>query len=166
MLRLSIMHINIVRVRYRRLQLMYNTQNLSLRTFFSPQILPVKSKFSQISAIQKTVILTGWLEEHKAQNVLAFDVVNKNLCMDIVVILTATSSRHAKGLADGILEECTKQNFEYLRMEGYQYGQWILVDLNDIVINIFQAGIRELYALETLWKGCPLLNGQLATNTL
>lgn len=145
---------------------MYNTQSPFFKTIFSPRTLPVKSKFSQYSTTQKAISLISWLEEHKAQNVLAFDVVSKNLCMDIVIILTATSSRHAKGLADGVLEECKKQNFEYLRMEGYQYGQWILVDLNDIVINIFQSGIRELYALETLWKGCSLLNEQPTTNSL
>ncbi|MDE7066056.1 MAG: RsfS/YbeB/iojap family protein, partial [Desulfovibrionaceae bacterium] len=66
-------------------------------------------------------------------------------------------------LADGIAELCSRENFEFLRMEGYQAGQWILVDLNDIVVNIFQEPVRELYRLETLWTGAvtPTLGEQL-----
>ena len=46
---------------------------------------------------------------------------------------------------------CHEQNYEYLRMEGYNTGQWILVDCNDIVVNIFQQSVRDLYQLENLW---------------
>lgn len=141
---------------------MYSTQDALVKAFYSPQILPSKKKVSPLSITEKTLVLIEWLEEHKAQNVLAFNVMNKNLCMDVVIIVTATSSGHAKGLADGILEECTKHNYEFFRMEGYQNGQWILVDLNEIVINIFQATTRELYGLETLWKGCSIIGESIS----
>lgn len=137
---------------------MYSAQDMSQKSFFSSRLLPKIPKFSQVLATEKALTLIKHLEDHKAQDILAFDVMNKNLCMDVVILLTATSTRHAKGLADRVLEQCTKYNYEYLRMEGYQHGQWVLVDLNDVVINIFQSTIRELYSLETLWKSCPMLS--------
>ena len=57
----------------------------------------------------------------------------------------------AQSLADGVSALCHEQNYEYLRMEGYNTGQWILVDCNDIVVNIFQQSVRDLYQLENLW---------------
>jgi ribosome-associated protein len=50
---------------------------------------------------------------------------------------------------------CREQKVEFLSMEGYQAGQWILVDLSDVVVNIFQAPTRELYRLESLWAESP-----------
>ena len=60
-----------------------------------------------------------------------------------------------------ILEQCTKNNYEFLRMEGYQTGQWILADLNDIVVHIFQQDVRELFRIESLWKESPALYGEM-----
>ena len=71
---------------------------------------------------------------------------------EALVIASATSVRHAQSLADGIGEMCRARNYEYLRMEGYTAGQWILVDLNDIVVNVFLEPVRELYGLEALWN--------------
>ncbi|MFR0874169.1 MAG: ribosome silencing factor [Bilophila wadsworthia] len=66
-----------------------------------------------------------------------------------------------QGLADGLMEQCTKNNYEFLRMEGYQTGQWILADLNDIVVHIFQQDVRELFRIESLWKESPALYGEM-----
>ena len=60
---------------------------------------------------------------------------------------------HGQSLADGLGELCRQRNYEYLRVEGYAAGQWILVDLNDIVVNVFLEPVRELYGLEALWGG-------------
>lgn len=81
--------------------------------------------------------------------------------MDVVIVVTASSLRHAKSLADGLMEQCTKNNYEFLRMEGYQTGQWILADLNDIVVHIFQQDVRELFRIESLWKESPALYGEM-----
>ena len=67
--------------------------------------------------------------------------------------------RHAQGLADHILEEAGRANYEFLHMEGYQNGAWILLDFNDVIVNIFQKDARLLYKIEGLWAGvAPLLD--------
>ena len=63
------------------------------------------------------------------------------------------------GLADHVLEEAGRANYEFLHMEGYQNGAWILLDFNDVVVNIFQKDARLLYNIEGLWSGVkPLLD--------
>ena len=104
-------------------------------------------KFSTASASEKTAALVKWLEESKARDVVALDVAGKSPCMDVVIVVTA--------------EQCTKNNYEFLRMEGYQTGQWILADLNDIVVHIFQQDVRELFRIESLWKESPALYGEM-----
>ena len=112
-------------------------------------------KFSTASASEKTAALVKWLEESKARDVVALNVAGKSPCMDVVIVVTASSLRHAKSLADGLMEQCTKNNYEFLRMEGYQTGQWILADLNDIVVHIFQCVGHKV------WKESPALYGEM-----
>lgn len=114
-------------------------------------------RFSTLPAAEKAGVLADWLEASKARDLIALDVRGKNPCMDVLLVVTASSARHARSLADGLLEQSKLNKYEYLRMEGYQAGQWVLVDLNDIVVHIFQAETRELYRLEALWSDAPRL---------
>ena len=100
-------------------------------------------------AKEKAEHIYTWLLENKAKDIKVLDV--KSAITDIVIIVSATSARHAKSLADHILMESKKENFEILSTEGYQAGTWVLVDLNDIVVHIFQEDTRELFQLERLW---------------
>lgn len=118
-------------------------------------------KYSLLPTPEKLAIMKSWLEEHKALNVESIDLAGQGAFTDALLIASATSVRHAQSLADGLSALCSEQNFEYLRMEGYTVGQWILVDCNDIVINIFQESVRELYKLEALWgDGAAALLGR------
>ncbi|HJA77188.1 MAG TPA: ribosome silencing factor [Candidatus Desulfovibrio gallistercoris] len=118
-------------------------------------------KYSLMPTPEKLAIMKAWLEDHKAQQVESIDLAGKGAFTDALLVASATSVRHAQSLADGISALCSENNFEYLRMEGYTAGQWILVDCNDIVINIFQESVRELYKLEALWgDGAAALLGR------
>ncbi len=125
----------------------------------APTAQPVR-KYSTASAAEKTAVLVKWLEDSKARDLVALDIAGQSPCMDVVIVVTAASLRHAKSLADGLAEECKKNNFEYLRMEGYQTGQWILSDLNDIVVHVFQQEARELFRIESLWNNATVLHGE------
>lgn len=124
------------------------------------RVQPIR-KFSTASAAEKTAVLVKWLEENKARDVTALNVADKSPCMDVIIVVTASSLRHGKSLADGLMEECTRRNYEFLRMEGYQTGQWILADLNDIVVHIFQQEMRGLFRIESLWKQSHVLHGEV-----
>lgn len=111
-----------------------------------------EKKFSTLPARDKAGVILAWLAEHKARDVSAFDLAGGNPLTDVVIVASASSTRHARSLADGLLELCGKEQYEFLRMEGYQGGMWVLADLNDIIVHIFQEPVRELYNLESLWR--------------
>lgn len=114
--------------------------------------MPTQKKFVDIPVREKLERIARWIEEKKGRDILALDLTANHTFTEGIIIVTASSIRHAQGLADHILEESKPERFEFLRMEGYQTGQWILLDMNDLVISIFQEDTRELYRLEDLWK--------------
>ncbi|WP_458400176.1 ribosome silencing factor [Mailhella sp.] len=112
-----------------------------------------EKKYSTVPAAEKAPVMQDWLAEHKARDLASFTLPEGNPLADIVLICTASSARHARSLADGLTEMCKQQKYEILRTEGYQEGQWVLVDLNDVIVHIFQESVREMYRLESLWAG-------------
>lgn len=108
-------------------------------------------KFSDVPASRKAADVAQWLEEHKALRVVCIDLEGEGSFADVLIVASANSVRHAQSLADGVALLCRENNYEFLRTEGYATGQWILVDMNDIIVNVFQESVRELYALEALW---------------
>lgn len=112
--------------------------------------------FSTLPARNKAGVILAWLAEHKAGDLVALELPDNSLA-EVVIVVSASSARHARGLADGLLELCGRERYEFLRVEGYQNAVWILADLNDIIVHIFQESARELYNLESLWRGAEAL---------
>jgi len=72
---------------------------------------------------------------------------------DYFFICSATSSKHAQAVADGIIEALDKKKVKVWHKEGYQEGRWILLDVNAVIAHIFAQDAREFYRLERLWGG-------------
>ena len=119
-----------------------------------------KKLYTPIATKDKTTLFGTWLTEKKAENLLALDLAAHSSVAEALIIVTATSIRHAQGLADTVLERCRLEKIEFLGMEGYAVGQWILLDLNDVLIHIFQQDNRNLYKLDDLWPGARILADQ------
>jgi ribosome-associated protein len=68
-----------------------------------------------------------------------------------MVIATASSTRQAKALADNVREKLKEQGADIFGVEGEQEGEWVLVDLGDIVVHIMIQSARDYYNLEQLW---------------
>ena len=116
------------------------------------------SKYSSLQAREKMLQLATALVEKKAEDTVIIDLSGIESFADGIIMASATSLRHAKGLADQIMQLCKHEKLEFLHVEGYQGGQWILLDLNDVIVNIFQTSVRELYNLEGLWSELPRLD--------
>ncbi|MFP4397763.1 MAG: ribosome silencing factor [Desulfonatronovibrio sp.] len=100
---------------------------------------------------EKLVFLAGVLHDKKAFDVLALDVSSYSSAFEGIVVASAQGSRHCRSLADNLLKQVKENNMEYLGMEGYQEGDWILVDLNDVIVHIFVQETRNFYNLEGFW---------------
>lgn len=115
-----------------------------------------KQKNNAIPLPERLDTVLADLQNHKAQDVVTLDISRQaGNFADYLLVVTASSQRHARSLADALADLCHDKGYEYLRVEGYREGQWILVDMNDIVVNIFQADTRQLYRLEDLWGNFP-----------
>lgn len=116
-----------------------------------------KSTYAQMASNDKARLVAGWLIEKKAKDVEALDVSDICPITESLVIATATSARHARGLADAVLERVAEAKLEFLGQEGMSDGNWVLIDLNDVLVHIFRKEFRELYNLEGLWSEGPRL---------
>jgi len=74
-----------------------------------------------------------------------------------VLVLSATSDRHARALANHLVQEMGSKQMRTLGMEGMEAAQWILLDFNDVIVHIFQEESREYYNLDGLWIDAPII---------
>jgi ribosome-associated protein len=98
------------------------------------------------------------LEDNKAENILSLDIEGISSFADVIMIATANSNRHAKSLADKLVESIKASNKNVLNVEGKVESGWVLVDCGGVVVNIMKEDIREFYDLEGLWGENTLLN--------
>jgi ribosome-associated protein len=112
---------------------------------------------ASLSTRDKAILVASWLLEKKAKDVLALDVETINPVCEAIVVASAANVRQAKALADHVLARCGEEGLSYRGMEGYRLAQWVLVDLNDVMIHIFLDELRSFYNIEGLWsEGTPI----------
>jgi ribosome-associated protein len=90
--------------------------------------------------------------DKKAQELVWLDLSDVCSFTDNFVICTGTSSRHNQSIADNVEAKLKAAGIRPLHVEGYNEGEWILMDYVDFVVHIFSARAREFYDLERLWR--------------
>ena len=80
---------------------------------------------------------------------------------DYFLICSGTSERQVQAIADAVLERMREEKVRPLHVEGFNRGQWVLLDFGDFVVHIFQEEPRKFYALERLWGDAPDVTAQL-----
>jgi ribosome-associated protein len=98
----------------------------------------------------KNAVVTA-LEEIKARDVVVLDVRKLTSLFDYMIVASADSTRQTKALARNIHDKVKAGGGSVIGIEGEQTGEWVLVDVGDIVVHIMQPGVREYYNLEQLW---------------
>lgn len=91
------------------------------------------------------------LEDLKAQDILVLEAGKITSLFDYMIIASGTSTRQTKALAHHVQEKVKTAGGKVYSIEGEQAGEWLLVDLGDVVVHIMQPAIREYYDLESLW---------------
>lgn len=91
----------------------------------------------------------------KAKDILELDVSKISNVADAIVIASGTSTRHVKALADNVAEEARKAGFRPIGVEGERDAEWILIDLDLIVVHVMLPTARKFYDLESLWRTTP-----------
>ena len=92
------------------------------------------------------------LEDMKAVDIVELDVKGKTSVADVIIVASGTSTRHVKSIANNVVMEAKHSGNQPLGIEGEADGEWVLVDLGDVIVHIMQAETRAFYDLEGLWK--------------
>ena len=91
------------------------------------------------------------LEDMKAVDIVSVDVTGKSSMTDMLFIATGNSTRHVKSIAENVVIEAKKANLDVIGTEGKGSSEWVLVDLNDVIVHVMLESTREFYQLEKLW---------------
>ena len=97
-------------------------------------------------------LVIGALEDLKAERIVELDVRDKTDVTDYIIVASGNSSRHVKAIANNVVIEAKKAGQTPLGVEGETDGEWMLVDLADVVVHVMQPQVRKFYDLESLWQ--------------
>lgn len=99
----------------------------------------------------KTVISA--IDELKGENITTIKVAKKTSDMEAIIITTSRSNQHSRGIANNVKIEAKYHKMMVLGIEGTDLGEWILLDLGEVVVHIMTSATRDFYQLEDLWTG-------------
>ncbi len=105
------------------------------------------------SKLQKLVVTA--LEDIKGRDIEVINTSKLSSMFERIVIASADSTRQVKALARHVQDKVLEAGGTVLSLEGEDSGEWVLVDLDSIVVHVMQPGIRSYYNLEELWKTSP-----------
>ena len=92
-----------------------------------------------------------------AENILAFDVSDQLVITDAFLLASAGNERQVKSIVDEIEDRLRDAGAKPVRREGERDGRWVLIDYAEIVVHVQHTEEREFYALERLWRDCPVI---------
>lgn len=106
-----------------------------------------------LSKLQTTVVSA--LEDMKGKEIEVLNTAKLTPLFERMIIVSGTSSRHVKSLAQNVQEKVREAGGQVASVEGEENGEWVLVDLGDIIVHVMQPMVRTYYNLEELWQAKP-----------
>ncbi|WP_404590078.1 ribosome silencing factor [Enterococcus sp. UD-01] len=97
-------------------------------------------------------------DSKRAEDIVALDVHKISLLADYFMICQATSERQINAVVEEIIEKEEEAQVEVKRIEGKDGGKWVLIDLGDVIVHVFQSSERAFYNLEKLWSDAPMVD--------
>lgn len=95
------------------------------------------------------------LEDKKGIDIQCLDVLNQTDITDYMVVASGSSNRQVKALATNVMDEARAIEVKPYGIEGMEQGEWVLIDLVDVVVHLMLPKVREFYDLERLWSMTP-----------
>ena len=105
---------------------------------------------------KKQRVVVEALEDIKGKDIQVFNTARMPSMFERVVIASGDSNRQVKALADNVQERIKQNGAKVYGVEGQQAGEWVLVDLGDLVVHVMHPTVREFYNLEEVWGGKPV----------
>jgi len=109
-------------------------------------------------AVELIVTAARAASDKLASQIVAFDVSDQLAITDAFVLASATNDRQVKAIVDEIEDKLRDLGEKPIRREGERDGRWVLIDYGDVVVHVQHEEERQFYALERLWRDCPLID--------
>lgn len=100
-------------------------------------------------------LITETLDINKAENIVTIALAGKADYADYMVIASGTTSRHCISLSRFVEEKIRKTGFKDMSIAGKSAGDWVVMDMGDVVVHLFRPEVRDFYNLEKLWQDHP-----------
>ncbi len=104
----------------------------------------------ELVALEKLALAA--LEDVKAVNIKVLDVRGLTDIADTMIVASGTSDRHVRAIAENVVVKAKQAGRRPMGTEGRQDGEWVLIDLQDVLVHVMLPRVREFYALEQLWE--------------
>ena len=101
-----------------------------------------------------------WLSEKKAENIRTYEVQGKTEYTDLILVCEGTADVHNKAIANYLIEKAKENHLGVISKEGVDNGQWILIDIGDVVVHIFLPQTRDYYKIDDLFEKVKTRNPQ------
>ena len=111
---------------------------------------------------EKTRAIVAALEDIKANDITVIDTTKLSSMFECMIIASAQSVRQTRAIADNVVVKLKERGAEVYGREGEESGEWILIDLGEILVHIMQPAVRDYYNLEELWGKTPATRQKLA----
>lgn len=102
------------------------------------------------------------LEDVKGQEIVCMDVSELTDITDFMVVVSGGTNRQVKALANNVVEDARKSGVKPIGVEGQEQGDWVLVDLADVIVHVMLPKVRQYYDLERLWSMTPTKSEEIS----
>lgn len=106
----------------------------------------------ELNTAELEELVVSALEDFKALDIIVIDVSGQSPLTERMVIASGNSTRHVKSMAENLVVKSKEKGNPPLGIEGQQEGEWVLVDLNDVIVHLMLPQTRAFYNLEKLWE--------------
>ncbi len=104
---------------------------------------------------EKTQAVIDALEDVKGNDITVLNTTKQSQLFDRMIIASGTSNRQTRALADSVIKKMQELGVQVYSSEGEKSGEWVLIDLGEILVHVMQPGVRAYYNLEELWGKHP-----------
>jgi len=101
---------------------------------------------------QLSSLVVGALEDIKAKDIVKLDVRDMTAVTDYMIVASGTSNRHVQALVENVADNAREAGHKAIGVEGEESGEWVLLDLQDVLVHVMLPKVREFYNLEKLWS--------------